>query len=138
LIPLVLKVALGLKNHLDIYGDDYPTRDGTCVRDYIHVVDLAQAHVLALDALDAGSRVYNLGNGQGFTVQEVIATAREVTGHPIPAQIAPRRPGDPATLVASSSKIRRELGWEPRYPDVADIIESAWRWTRTHPTGYTQ
>jgi UDP-glucose 4-epimerase len=138
LIPLVLEVALGLKNHLDIYGDDYPTRDGTCVRDYIHVVDLAQAHVLALDALDAGSRVYNLGNGQGFTVQEVIATAREVTGHPIPAQIAPRRPGDPATLVASSSKIRRELGWEPRYPDVADIIESAWRWTRTHPTGYTQ
>jgi UDP-glucose 4-epimerase len=138
LIPLVLKVALGLKDHLDIYGDDYSTRDGTCVRDYIHVVDLAQAHVLALDALDESSRVYNLGNGQGFTVQEVIATVREVTGHPIPARITPRRPGDPATLVASSSKIRRELGWEPRYPDVADIIDSAWRWTRTHPNGYTQ
>jgi len=138
LIPLVLKVALGLKDHLDIYGDDYSTRDGTCVRDYIHVVDLAQAHVLALDALDESSRVYNLGNGQGFTVQEVIATVREVTGHPIPARITPRRPGDPATLVASSSKIRRELGWEPRYPDVADIIDSAWRWTRTHPNGYAQ
>ena len=138
LIPLVLKTALGLKDHLDIYGDDYPTRDGTCVRDYIHVVDLAQAHVLALDALDESSRVYNLGNGQGFTVQEVIATAREVTGHPIPARITPRRAGDPATLVASSSKIRRELGCEPRYPDVADIIESAWRWTRTHPNGYAQ
>ncbi|HUW96951.1 MAG TPA: UDP-glucose 4-epimerase GalE [Anaerolineae bacterium] len=138
LIPLVLKTALGLKDHLDIYGDDYPTRDGTCVRDYIHVVDLAQAHVLALDALDESSRVYNLGNGQGFTVQEVIATAREVTGHPIPARTTPRRPGDPATLVASSSKIRRELGCEPRYPDVADIIESAWRWTRTHPNGYAQ
>ena len=138
LIPLVLKVALGLKDHLDIYGDDYSTRDGTCVRDYIHVVDLAQAHVLALDALDESSRVYNLGNGQGFTVQEVIATVREVTGHPIPARITPRRPGDPATLVASSSKIRRELGCEPRYPDVADIIESAWRWTRTHPNGYAQ
>jgi UDP-glucose 4-epimerase len=138
LIPLVLKVALGLKDHLDIYGDDYSTRDGTCVRDYIHVVDLAQAHVLALDALDESSRVYNLGNGQGFTVQEVIATVREVTGHPIPARITPRRPGDPATLVASSSKIRRELGWEPRYPDVAYIIDSAWRWTRTHPNGYTQ
>ncbi|HUV74306.1 MAG TPA: UDP-glucose 4-epimerase GalE [Anaerolineae bacterium] len=138
LIPLVLKVALGLKDHLDIYGDDYSTRDGTCVRDYIHVVDLAQAHVLALDALDESSRVYNLGNGQGFTVQEVIATVREVTGHPIPARITPRRPGDPATLLASSSKIRRELGWEPRYPDVADIIDSAWRWTRTHPNGYAQ
>ena len=138
LIPLVLKVALGLKDHLDIYGDDYSTRDGTCVRDYIHVVDLAQAHVLALDALDESSRVYNLGNGQGFTVQEVIATVREVTGHPIPARITPRRPGDPATLVASSSKIRRELGWEPRSPDVADIIDSAWRWTRTHPNGYAQ
>lgn len=138
LIPLVLKVALGLKDQLDIYGDDYSTRDGTCVRDYIHVVDLAQAHVLALDALDESSRVYNLGNGQGFTVQEVIATVREVTGHPIPARITPRRPGDPATLVASSSKIRRELGWEPRYPDVADIIDSAWRWTRTHPNGYAQ
>ncbi len=138
LIPLVLKVALGLKDHLDIYGDDYPTLDGTCVRDYIHVVDLAQAHVLALHGLDDSSRVYNLGNGQGFSVQQVIATAREVTGHPIPARIAPRRPGDPATLVASSTKIRRELGWEPRHPEVTEIIESAWRWAQAHPQGYAQ
>jgi len=138
LIPLVLKVALGLKDRLDIYGDDYPTRDGTCVRDYIHVVDLAQAHVLALDALDESSCVYNLGNGQGFTVQEVVAAARAVTGQLIPAQIAPRRPGDPATLVAGSDKIRRELGWKPRYPDLRDIIDSAWRWTQAHPTGYAR
>jgi len=136
LIPLVLKVALGLKDRLDIYGDDYSTRDGTCVRDYIHVVDLARAHVLALDALDESSCVYNLGNGQGFTVQEVVAAARAVTRQLIPAQIAPRRPGDPATLVAGSDKIRRDLGWKPRYPDLRGIIESAWRWTQAHPTGY--
>jgi UDP-glucose 4-epimerase len=136
LIPLVLEVALGQNDHLDIYGDDYPTRDGTCVRDYIHVVDLAQAHILALEALDGGSRIYNLGNGQGFTVQQVVAEAREVTGRDIPARIAPRRPGDPATLVASSEKIRRELGWEARFPDLAGIIESAWRWHSAHPDGY--
>jgi len=138
LIPLALKVALGLKDHLDIYGDDYPTRDGTCVRDYIHVVDLAQAHVLALDALEESSCVYNLGNGQGFTVKEVVVAAREVAGQPIPTQIAPRRPGDPATLLASPDRIRRELGWEPRHPDLRDIIESAWRWTQAHPDGYAQ
>jgi UDP-glucose 4-epimerase len=138
LIPLTLKVALGQKDHLEIYGDDYPTPDGTCVRDYIHVVDLAQAHVLALEALDRGSCVYNLGNGQGFTVQEVVTTAREVTGHPIPAEIAPRRPGDPATLVASSDRIRRELHWQPRYPDLREIVESAWRWHQAHPDGYSQ
>jgi UDP-glucose 4-epimerase len=136
LIPLVLRVALGHIDHLDIYGDDYPTRDGTCVRDYIHVVDLARAHILALEALDGGSRIYNLGNGQGFTVQEVVAEAREVTGRDIPARIAPRRPGDPATLVASSEKIQRELGWEARCPDLAGIIESAWRWHSAHPDGY--
>jgi UDP-glucose 4-epimerase len=138
LIPVVLQVALGLKDHLEIYGDDYPTPDGTCVRDYIHVVDLAQAHVLALQGLDDSSRVYNLGNGQGFTVRQVITVAREVTGHPIPARVSPRRPGDPATLVASSSKIRSELGWEPRYPDLREIIASAWRWAQTHPRGYAQ
>ena len=138
LIPLVLKVALGERDHLDIYGDDYPTRDGTCVRDYIHVVDLAQAHVLALQGLDDKSCVYNLGNGQGFTVHEVVAAAREVTGRPVPAEIAPRRPGDPATLVASSDRIKRELGWKPRYPDLHDIIESAWRWHHAHPSGYSQ
>ena len=136
LIPRVLKVALGQREGIVIFGDDYPTRDGTCVRDYIHVVDLAQAHILALHALDQGSRTYNLGNGQGFTVKEVIETAREVTGHPIPAKVGPRRPGDPATLIASSEKIRRELGWEPRYPELRTIVETAWNWHRTHPHGY--
>lgn len=138
LIPLLLKVALGQREHLDIYGSDYPTRDGTCVRDYIHLIDLARAHILALEALDSGSRIYNLGNGEGFTVQEVVATAREVTGHPIPARIAPRRSGDPATLVASSERIRRELGWEARSPDLREIIESAWRWQQAHPEGYAE
>jgi UDP-glucose 4-epimerase len=136
LIPLVMKVALGQRERLDIYGDDYPTRDGTCVRDYIHVVDLAQAHILALEALNEGSRIYNLGNGEGFTVQEVVATAREVTGRSIPSTLAARRPGDPATLVASSEKIKRELGWEARFPELKEIIESAWRWHRAYPQGY--
>jgi len=108
------------------------------VRDYIHVVDLAQAHILALQALAEGSCIYNLGNGEGFTVQEVVTTAREVTGHPIPAIVALRRPGDPATLVASSEKIRRELGWEARFPNLKDIIESAWRWHQAHPQGYAE
>ena len=138
LIPIVLQVALGKREKVMIFGDDYPTRDGTCVRDYIHIIDLAQAHILALRALDQGSRVYNLGNGQGFTVKEVIETAREITGHPIPAEVGPRRPGDPATLIASSDKIRRELGWEPKYPDLRDIIESAWRWHQAHPNGYDE
>ena len=136
LIPIVLGVALGKRDKVTIFGDDYPTRDGTCVRDYIHVIDLAQAHILALRALDQGSRVYNLGNGQGFTVHEVIETAREITGHPIPAEIGPRRPGDPAVLIASSDRIRRELGWKPQFPDVRDIIESAWNWHQAHPKGY--
>ena len=136
LIPLVLEVALGQRDHVEVFGADYPTRDGTCVRDYIHIVDLAQAHILALYALDGGSRVYNLGNGQGFTVREVIETARQVTGHPIPAVDGPRRPGDPATLVASSAKIRRELSWQPRHPDLRAIIETAWQWHRAHPHGY--
>ena len=136
LIPIVLGVALGKRDKVTIFGDDYPTRDGTCVRDYIHVIDLAQAHILALRALDQGSRVYNLGNGQGFTVSEVIETAREITGHPVPAEIGPRRPGDPAVLIASSDRIRRELGWKPRFPDLRDIIESAWKWHQAHPKGY--
>jgi UDP-glucose 4-epimerase len=136
LIPIVLGVALGKRDHVTIFGDDYATRDGTCVRDYIHVIDLAQAHILALRALDRGSRVYNLGNGQGFTVKEVIEAAREITGHPIPAEIGPRRPGDPAILIASSDRIRRELGWKPQYPEVRDIIESAWKWHQAHPGGY--
>ena len=136
LIPRVLQVALGQRDGIGIYGGDYPTRDGTCVRDYIHVTDLAQAHILALRALDEGSRTYNLGNGQGFTVQEVVETCRQVTGHSIPAEITPRRPGDPAVLVASSDKIRRELGWEPEYPDLRTIIEHAREWHRAHPHGY--
>jgi len=138
LIPIVLQVALGQRDRVVIYGDDYPTRDGTCVRDYIHVLDLAQAHILALHALDGGSRVYNLGNGQGFTVREVIEVARRITGHPIPAQVGPRRPGDPPELVAGSERIRRELGWQPRHPALEEIIGSAWRWHRAHPDGYRE
>jgi len=136
LIPIVLEVAWGKRDKVIIFGDDYPTPDGTCVRDYIHIIDLAQAHILALRALDKGSRTYNLGNGRGFSIKEVIETAREVTGHPIPAEVGPRRPGDPATLIAGSEKIRRELGWEPQYPNLRDIIESAWKWHQVHPNGY--
>jgi UDP-glucose 4-epimerase len=139
LIPLVLQVPLGQREHVMVYGDDYDTRDGTCVRDFVHVVDLAQAHILAMEALDdIGSRKYNLGNGSGFSVMEVIETARKVTGHPIPHVVGPRRPGDPATLVASSESIRRELGWSPRYPDLETILRSAWEWHSAHPHGYRQ
>ncbi len=136
LIPIVLQVALGQREQIAIFGDTYDTPDGTCVRDYIHVIDLAQAHILALRALDQGSRIYNLGNGRGFSVKEVIETAREVTGHPIPAKMAPARPGDVATLIASSNKIRQELGWEPRFPELRDIIDTAWQWHKHHPNGY--
>lgn len=136
LIPIVLEVAQGKREKVIIFGDDYPTPDGSCVRDYIHVIDLAQAHILALHALDQGSRVYNLGNGRGFSVKEVIETARDVTGHSIPADVGARRPGDPATLVASSDKIRQELGWQPQYSNLRDIIETAWAWHQAHPNGY--
>ncbi len=137
LIPLVLRVALGQADHVTVFGDDYDTPDGTCVRDYIHVVDLAAAHILALEALDElGSRRYNLGNGRGFSVWEVIAAARRVTGHPVPAVTGPRRAGDPATLIASSEAIRRDLGWQPRVPDLDEIVRSAWEWHRNHPLGY--
>jgi UDP-glucose 4-epimerase len=138
IIPLILQVALGQRAHFAIFGDDYPTPDGTCIRDYVHVVDLAQAHILALRALDGGSRTYNLGSGQGFSVKEVVETARQITGHPIPTRVVARRPGDPAVLVASSEKIRRELGWAPRYPDLHSIVESAWGWHSSHPAGYAQ
>ena len=139
LIPLVLKVALGQRESIAIYGTDYPTPDGTCIRDYIHVADLASAHLLALDALGHHSRlVYNLGNGLGFSVRKVIDVARRVTGHPIPAVDSPRRPGDPATLVASSEKIRRELGWRPKFPDLESIVATAWEWHRKHPMGYDE
>ncbi len=136
LVPIVLQVALGKRDQLVLFGDDYPTRDGTCVRDYIHVSDLASAHILALRALDQGSRVYNLGNGQGFTNKEVVAVAREVTSHPIPAVVGARRAGDPAVLVASSERIRTGLAWRPRYPNLRDIVASAWEWHRRHPDGY--
>jgi len=137
LIPLTLQVALGRRARVEIYGTDYATPDGTCVRDFIHVSDLASAHLLALDALEQHGRlVYNLGNGQGFSVRQVIAAARRVTGHAIPAVESARRPGDPAILIASSEKIRRELGWQPKYPELETIIASAWEWHRRHPRGY--
>jgi UDP-glucose 4-epimerase len=137
LIPLVLQVALGARPSAVIYGRDYPTPDGTCIRDYIHIHDLASAHLLALDALGEHEQlIYNLGNGAGYSVLEVIETAREVTGQPIPIVDAPRRPGDAARLVASSQRIRRELGWQPQIASLRDIIASAWEWHRTHPNGY--
>jgi len=139
LIPIILQVALAKREAISIYGTDYPTKDGTCVRDYIHVLDLAQAHVLALQALESKTQlIYNLGNGLGFTVREVIDVARAVTGKSIPAVETPRRAGDPAVLVASSEKIKRELDWKPRYADLATIISTAWEWHRAHPAGYTQ
>jgi UDP-glucose 4-epimerase len=129
---------MGKREKALIFGADYPTRDGTCVRDYIHVTDLAQAHILALGALDGGSRFYNLGNGEGFTVKEVIDAARQITGKEIRAEIGPRRSGDPAVLVAASDKIRKELGWVPKFPHVRTIIESAWRWHEANPNGYSK
>jgi len=137
LIPLVLDVALGRRASIRIYGDDYPTPDGTCIRDYIHVADLADAHLLALDALESERAakqrlILNLGNGQGFSVREVIESARRVTGRAIPAEVHPRRPGDPAKLVASSEKAIRELGWKPRYTQLDDIIRTAWIWHQKH------
>jgi UDP-glucose 4-epimerase len=137
LIPIILQAAAGRRPHIEVYGDDYPTRDGTCVRDYVHVVDLARAHVLALGILGDHSAVYNLGcGGEGYTVREVIDAARLVTGRDIPVLTGARRAGDPAVLVASSGRVRRELGWEPRYQDLRLIIESAWDWMRAHPEGY--
>ena len=130
LIPPILKVASGEREHIKIFGTDYPTADGTCIRDYIHVSDLAQAHLLALDALlsDKGSAIYNLGNSWGYSVREVIDIVRKVTGHRIPAHETKPRPGDPAALVADSAKIRQELGWQPSFEDLETIIQSAWRW----------
>jgi UDP-glucose 4-epimerase len=136
LIPNVLQVALGQRPAISLYGEDYPTRDGTCVRDYIHVSDLAAAHLLALDKTETESAVYNLGSGLGFTNREVIEAARAVTGEPIPVHEESPRPGDPAELVASQDKIRAELGWSPAHPDIEDIIQTAWRWHREHPQGY--
>lgn len=137
LIPIVLQVAAGERHELAIYGDDYETEDGTCVRDYIHIEDLASAHLLALEAAPRFSRqIYNLGNGSGFSVRQVVEVARQVTGRNIPTRIQPRRPGDPAQLVACSRRIREQLGWKPAYPELATILESAWKWKLKNPHGY--
>jgi UDP-glucose-4-epimerase GalE len=137
LIPLVLQAVLGQKPAVEVYGTDYPTPDGTCIRDYIHVEDLAEAHLLALERLEPGKGLcYNLGIGRGYSVREVIQTAEKVTGKRVPVKEGPRRPGDPPVLVASSEKIRHELGWKPRYAELAPIVETAWNWHRQHPRGY--
>ncbi|WP_439622126.1 UDP-glucose 4-epimerase GalE [Gemmata sp.] len=137
LIPLVIQVAMGKRPHVEIFGTDYPTPDGTCVRDYIHVDDLAAAHILALDKIAPGTGLtYNVGTGRGYSVREVIRTVEEVTGKKVPVKEAPRRAGDPAALFASSDKIQRELGWAPKYTDLRSIVETAWNWHRSHPTGY--
>ena len=138
LIPLILQVPNGKREFISIFGDDYDTKDGTCIRDYIHVTDLAQAHILAVKYLQNGgeSDIFNLGNGVGFTVKDVIETAREVTGHPIPAQIAPKRAGDPAQLIASSEKAKKILGWTPEHASLEEIISTAWKWHKNHPNGF--
>ncbi len=137
LVPLILQVPLGQRESISIFGEDYPTPDGTCVRDYIHVCDLADAHVLATDAIEAGqAKAFNLGNGEGFSVRQVIETCRKVTGHEIPAIVTPPRSGDPATLIAASDKAIAELGWTPTYADLDTIIARAWAWHQGHPTGY--
>ena len=134
IIPIVLQVALGKRKGLKIYGNDYPTPDGTCDRDYIHIVDLAQAHMLALKTKQSGP--YNIGNGTGYSVKEVVDVARKITGHSIPVEMAPRREGDPAKLIAAPQKARKILGWKPRMDDLESIIESAWLWHKAHPNGY--
>lgn len=134
LIPIVLQVALGKRKSVKIYGEDYDTPDGSCIRDYIHIVDLAQAHILALETANDGP--YNLGNGSGYSVKEVIEMARQVTGHPIPAETAGRRPGDPPRLIAGADRARNTLGWRPQFADLKDIIASAWQWHQAHPDGY--
>lgn len=140
LIPIILEVALGKRDEISIFGDDYETEDGTCIRDYIHVMDLVDAHILALEKLrkTGESATYNLGNGNGFSVKEVIDVARKVTGHEIPAVVAPRRAGDPAKLVASSEKAKQELGWDPQHASLESMIESAWNWFQKHPDGYVE
>lgn len=137
LIPLALQVPLAQRESISVFGEDYDTPDGTCIRDYIHVMDLASAHVLALGAAEPGAvKVFNLGNGEGFSVREVLDTCREVTGHPLPARSAPRRPGDPPRLVASCEKAQAELGWKREFPDLKTIVAHAWKWHQSHPEGY--
>ena len=138
IIPITLQAATGKRAHVEIFGDDYPTSDGTCIRDYIHVIDLARAHILALDVLSERSAIYNLGcGGDGYSVRDVIETARRVTGKEIRVRMGARRAGDPAVLIAGSDKIKRELGWQPQFQDLGMIIESAWKWMQSHPDGYT-
>jgi len=136
LIPLVIDAALGRRPELVVYGDNYDTPDGTCIRDYVHVADLASAHLLALEQLEGGSVTYNLGNGSGHSVLEVIRSVERVSGRTVPYRIAERRPGDPPRLVASSDKLRRETGWTPRFPALDDIVATALRWREAHPHGY--
>jgi UDP-glucose 4-epimerase len=134
IIPIVIQAAMGKRDKVYIFGDDYDTPDGTCLRDYIHIVDLAQAHILALTSDHTGP--FNLGTGTGYSVKEVIETTRKVTGRPIPAVVSPRRPGDPARLIAGADKARNVLGWKPRFTDLETIVESAWKWHQAHPDGY--
>lgn len=137
LIPLILQTALGQRPYIEMFGEDYPTPDGTCIRDYVHVNDLADAHLLALEKIQPGQgAAYNLGTGRGYSVKELIDACREVTGRPIEVRVGPRREGDPPELVASPAKAMRELGWQPRFTELREIIESAWRWHRSHPRGY--
>jgi UDP-glucose 4-epimerase len=136
LIPIALNVALGKRPRIDVFGTDYPTPDGTCVRDYIHVCDLADAHVRVLDALDEKSRHYNVGIGRGYSVREVIGAVRRMTGEKVPEHVAPRRAGDPPVLVSAPELIKRELGWTPRYTEIDAIVASAWKWRRAHPNGF--
>jgi UDP-glucose 4-epimerase len=136
LIPIVLQVALGQREHVPLFGSDYPTPDGTCIRDYVHVSDLAEAHLLAMQRCEIGSGVYNLGVGHGFSNLEVVEAARRITGHPIPVRNEPRRAGDPASLVASAEKAKAELGWRPKITELEEIVASAWTWHKNHPNGY--
>jgi UDP-glucose 4-epimerase len=137
LIPLILQTVLGQRPHIEIFGTDYPTPDGTCIRDYIHVDDLAEAHILALERIQPGSALkYNVGTGKGWSVREVIASAERVTGKMVPVKLGQRRPGDPPELVASPAKIMKELGWRAKYLEIEQILETAWQWHRTHPRGY--
>jgi UDP-glucose-4-epimerase GalE len=139
LVPLIKQAILGQRPHVEIFGNDYPTPDGTCIRDYIHVDDLAEAHLLALDRLQSGMGLkYNLGIGRGYSVREVIETAEKVSGQKVPVKLGPRRPGDPAELVASPARIMKELGWRPKYLELEQILETAWRWHRTHPKGFAK
>ncbi|MBV4417378.1 UDP-glucose 4-epimerase GalE [Clostridium tyrobutyricum] len=140
LIPIILQAAMGKRDKIMVFGDDYNTEDGSCVRDYVHVSDLASAHLLALKRLQSGgeSKIYNLGNGKGFSVKEVVEVAKKVTGINIKSEIADRRPGDPATLIASSNKAIKELGWNPKFNSLETIIDTAWKWHKNHPNGYSK